>query len=76
MGVGQSSVLASRDAAVAWCDRINRLEPEHRSGAEWHHVLLGKARFYDCGDKGGSTDLLEFAKLRPVAEPPQQRFAF
>src|SRR6202041_2967590 len=28
-------VLRKRKAAVAWCDRINGLAAEHRSGCEW-----------------------------------------
>lgn len=71
------NVLRKRKAAVAWCDRINGLAPEQRSGAEWHYVLLGETVFYSWRDKGGSVaDLLEYAKLRPVEEKAQARFAF
>jgi len=70
-------VLRKRKAAVAWCDRINELEPEHRSGAEWHYVLLGEDGFYNWRDKGGSiADLLTFAKLRPVEHRGQGSLAF
>ncbi|MGU3282267.1 DEAD/DEAH box helicase [Methylobacterium mesophilicum] len=71
------NVLRKRRAAVAWCDRINGLAAEQRGNAEWHYVLLGEERFYDWKDKGGSmVELLSFAKLRPVSENTQHRFAF
>ena len=71
------NVLRKGRAAVAWCDRINTLSPEDRSNAEWHYVLLGEDTFYGWRDRGGSIgELLAFAKLRPVAEAGQSRFAF
>ncbi len=71
------NVLRKRKAAVAWCDRINGLAAENRSAAEWHYVLLGEDTFYNWRDKGGSmAELMSYAKLRPVAETSQQRFAF
>jgi type III restriction enzyme len=71
------NVLRKRRAAVAWCDKINGLAAEHRSGCDWHYVLLGEDGFYGWRDKGGSIgDLLAFAKLRPVQEQTQAKFAF
>lgn len=71
------NVLRKRRAAVAWCDRINQLEPDQRGGAEWHYVLLGEEAFYNWREKGGSIgDLLAYAKLRPVQEAGQAKFAF
>lgn len=71
------NVQRKRKAAVAWCDRINDLAPEHRSDLEWHYVLLGEGTFYGWRDKGGSiAELLDFARLRPVDEKPQPKFAF
>ena len=71
------NVLRKRRAAVAWCDRINALPAESRSGAEWHYVLLGEETFYNWRDKGGSiADLLAYAKLRPVVEQAQAKFVF
>ena len=56
---------------------INGLAAESRSGAVWHYVLLGEDTFYNWRDKGGSmAELMAYAKLRPVAETTQQRFAF
>lgn len=71
------NVLRKRKAAVAWCDRINELEPEHRNGVEWHYVLLGEDTFYNWRDKGGLvSDLLAYAKLRPVEQRGQGSLAF
>lgn len=79
-GQGQMTspnVLRKRKAAVAWCDRINGLTLEHRGNAEWHYVLLGEATFYSWRDKGGSiAELLAYAKLRPVEDKAQAKFAF
>lgn len=71
------NVLRKRKAAVAWCDRINALATEHRSDAEWHYVLLGEDAFYGWRDKGGSmAELFAYAKLRPVENKGQAKFAF
>lgn len=71
------NVLRKRKAAVAWCDRINGLSADERSDAEWHYVLLGEDTFYGWRDKGGSVaDLLAYAKLRPVEDKGQAKFAF
>lgn len=75
--VNTPNVQRKRRAAVAWCDRINALDAEHRSDLPWHYVLLGEQTFYDWKNKGGSVgELLAFAKLRPVSEATQARFAF
>jgi type III restriction enzyme len=71
------NVMRKSKAAISWCDRTNALAPEHRSDAEWHYVLLGEQTFYGWRDKGGSVgELLSYAKLRPVSEPGQAKFAF
>ena len=71
------NVIRKRKAAVAWCDRINGLAVGHRNGSEWHYVLLGEDAFYGWRDKGGSVgDLLAYAKLRPVQDQTQAKFAF
>jgi type III restriction enzyme len=75
--VNTPNVKRKKRAAVAWCDKINALTPEQRGDAEWHYVLLGEDVFYDWRDKGASLkDTLDFAKLRPVDERVQARFAF
>jgi len=71
------NVLRKRKAAVAWCDRINGLAPEQRSNADWQYVLLGEETFYNWRDKGGSiAELLAYARLRPVENKGQAKFAF
>lgn len=71
------NVLRKRKAAVAWCDRINSLPAEQRGGADWHYVLLGESTFYGWRDKGGSIgELLAYARLRPVEDRGQAKFAF
>jgi type III restriction enzyme len=71
------NVLRKRKAAVSWCDRINGLPADKRSGKTWHYVLLGEDTFYNWRDKGGSiADLLAYAKLRPVEDRAQAKFVF
>lgn len=71
------NVLRKRKAAVAWCDRVNKLASELRSEADWHYVLLGEDMFYNWRDKGASiAEMLAFARLRPVSDSGQSRFAF
>jgi type III restriction enzyme len=74
---GQTShpnVQRKQVAAVAWCDRVNRLEPEDRSNRTWHYVLLGEDAFYRWRDGGGLVkQMLEFARLRSASELGQQK---
>jgi type III restriction enzyme len=65
-------VQRKRCAAVAWCERINSLPAEQRSGRLWYYALVGEALFYEFQSKGASLPaVLEFAKLRPkVADSP------
>jgi type III restriction enzyme len=71
------NVVRKKRAAVSWCDRINTLLPEQRGNAEWHYVLLGEGVFYNWRDKGASVrEMLDYAKLRPVDERVQAKFAF
>jgi type III restriction enzyme len=63
-----ADVQRKRTAAVAWCDKLNELPPEDRSGVEWHYCLLGEALFYEFKHKGGTMEeLLQFARVRPKA---------
>jgi len=60
-------------AALAWCERINGLAVEQRGGAPWHYVLLGEDVVKDWQAKGARlADLLDFARLRPLANASQQ----
>ena len=71
------NVVRKKRAAVAWCDRINTLSSEQRGNAEWQYVLLGEAVFYLWREKGASMkETLDYARLRPVDERVQAKFAF
>ena len=60
-------------AAVAWCERINQLAPEHRGGLPWHYVLLAEDAVYEWQGKGARlAELLDFARLRPLASASLQ----
>lgn len=62
-------------AAQAWCGRINALSAEARGGAlDWHYVLLGERIFGEWRSKGGKlSELLQFARLRPLNEAALQQ---
>lgn len=60
------NVKRKRKAALAWCERVNELEPQHRMDCEWKYVLLGESLFYEWRNKGANmVEMLEFATLRP-----------
>lgn len=61
-------------AAVAWCERINTLAPEHRQGLPWHYVLLAENVVYEWQGKGAHlAELLDYARLRPLADASLQQ---
>jgi type III restriction enzyme len=65
------------ESSIAWCDKINTLEPAQHGNAEWYYVLLAEDVFYEWRDEGASIrDMLEFARLRPVDERIQAKFVF
>jgi type III restriction enzyme len=56
-------------AAVAWCERINALVPEHRQSLPWHYVLLAENVVHEWQAKGAHlAELLDYARLRPLAD--------
>ena len=60
-------------AAMAWCERINNLAPEHRQGLPWHYVLLAEDAVHEWRAKGAHlAQLLDFARLRPLASASLQ----
>ena len=72
--VTSPNVQRKLKAAVGWCDRINTLPPEHRSGLPWHYVLLAKNVVVEWQGKGAHlADLLDFARLRPLGEASLQQ---
>ena len=67
------NVQRKRKAAVAWCERINQLPPEHRQGLPWHYVLLAEDVVHEWQGKGAHlAQLLDFARLRPLASASLQ----
>ena len=61
-------------AAVAWCDRINGLPAEHRGCLPWHYVLLAESVVHEWQAKGARlAELLDYARLRPLAEASLQQ---
>ena len=60
-------------AAIAWCERINALAPEHRQGLPWHYVLLAENVVHEWQAKGAHlAELLDYARLRPLASAELQ----
>lgn len=58
------NVQRKRKAAAAWCERINALPPELRSGLPWHYALVGESIFHDWWKKGARLgELLSFSKV-------------
>jgi type III restriction enzyme len=61
-------------AALAWCERINALDPEHRQGLPWHYVLLSEPVVLEWQAKGAHlAELLDYARLRPLAQASLQQ---
>ena len=61
----QADVIRKKIAAVAWCERLNELPPEERSGQAWNYCLLGENLFYEFRDKGATVeDILQFSRVR------------
>jgi type III restriction enzyme len=67
------NVQRKRKAALAWCDRVNALPPEHRSGLPWHYALVGEDLLADWQRRGGNLPaLLDLARLRQSADATTQ----
>jgi type III restriction enzyme len=68
------NVQRKRKAALAWCDRINQLTDDQRQSPPWHYVLLGESIVYEWQGKGARlSELLDYARLRPLAEASLQQ---
>ena len=60
-------------AATAWCSRINDLPTGQRCGLPWHYVLLAEPVLLEWQAKGARlADLLDYARLRPLADASTQ----
>lgn len=67
------NVQRKRKAALAWCTRINALTPAQRCREPWHYVLLAENVVLEWQAKGARlTDLLAYARLRPLADASLQ----
>ena len=67
------NVQRKRKAAMAWCERINTLAPALRQGLPWHYVLLAENVVHEWQGKAAHlVELLEFARLRPLASASLQ----
>ena len=65
------NVQRKRKAAAAWCERINALPPELRSGLPWHYALIGESDFHEWRKNGARLgELLAYSKVRsaPTAQ--------
>jgi type III restriction enzyme len=71
----QADVIRKKLAAVAWCERVNELPPEQRSGRTWTYCLLGEALFYEFRDKGATMEeILQFSRVRAKAAGKESLF--
>jgi type III restriction enzyme len=62
-------VQRKRRAAVAWCERLNTLPAELRSGRPWHYALLGEERVIEWQSQNARlADLLAATRLAPEAD--------
>jgi type III restriction enzyme len=72
--VNHPNVQRKLKAAVAWCERINALAPEHRQGLPWHYVLLSEPVVLEWQAKGAHlVELLDYARLRPMDQTALQQ---
>ena len=72
--ISHPNVQRKRKAALAWCNRINGLTDEQRSSPPWHYALLGESAVADWRRKSGRlADLLDFARIRELAQESQQQ---
>ncbi|PJJ62349.1 DEAD/DEAH box helicase family protein [Compostimonas suwonensis] len=63
--LSDENVQRKKRAALAWCEQLNELAPEHRDDRLWHYVLLGESTARDWHSKGEQASrLLAFARLR------------
>ena len=71
-GLTDENVKRKQRAALAWCEQINALPPEHRDDRDWYYVLLGEQAINEWHSKNErASALLEFARLRRIEKPAQ-----
>jgi type III restriction enzyme len=68
------NVQRKRKAALAWVERINQLSTAERGGPAWHYVLLAEGQLDEWQRKAAHlAQLLDYARLRPVADASMQK---
>ncbi len=70
--VSKSNVQRKLKAATLYCERLNKLSPEHRGNAEWGYALVGE-NIFERYLKGNSSvsELLKFSKIRQITQENQ-----
>lgn len=72
--LSDENVQRKQRAAVAWCNQVNMLPENSRSGREWSYVLLGETIVRQWHEKNSRvTELLEYAQLRPKVALIQEK---
>lgn len=64
--VADGNVLQKRQAAAAWCAKINTLPSADRMGRTWEYVLLSESSFYPLARNGATLE--EICRLNRVSE--------
>ena len=63
--VDDANVRCKRQAAVAWCEKVNTLLPADRMEREWVYILLPESDFYLQSTNGATIE--DMARLNRVA---------
>ncbi len=70
--LSDENVQRKQRSALALCEQVNGLEPQHRDNREWSYVLLGETTARSWKDNNARvTAVLDFARLRRV-KPAEQ----
>jgi type III restriction enzyme len=68
----QVDMIRKKNAAVAWCERLNELPPEQCIRRTWDYCLHGEAQFYEFRQKGATMkEILQFSRVR--AKSPKNK---
>lgn len=62
--ISVENVRLKQLATIDWTERINKLQPEDRMGAEWEYILLGENTFKSLRDKGANiTEICNYSQI-------------
>lgn len=64
--VNDANVMRKRQAAAAWCKKINTLPPADRMERTWEYVLLPESGFYALEHNGATIE--EMCRLNRVSQ--------